>query len=128
MSHRQPRVCFDVDGTLIHQDTNPHTGRVEDTPRYEVIWLFHLLHMMGCDMYIWSGSGQDWAIRWRDKLNLRAEVVEKGSFQPDIAIDDMDVSLGRVNLKVEQLFKAGLFPQSVREPVSQTSDLPDETT
>ena len=96
------RVAFDVDGTLIHQE-----GELYDTPRYDVIQLFKLLEGFGCEMYIWSGGGIDHATRWRDKLGLKAEVVRKGAFQPDIAIDDMDLdfrgiegSLGLVNLQV----------------------------
>jgi predicted HAD superfamily phosphohydrolase YqeG len=89
------KVAFDVDGTLIHQ-----IGEREDTPRYEIIDLFKKFESLGCVMYIWSGGGEDYAARWRDKLGLSAVVVAKGSFQPDIAVDDMDVTLGKVNLKV----------------------------
>lgn len=88
-------VAFDVDGTLIHQ-----VGNKEDTPRYDVISLFHTLESVGCIMHIWSGGGEDYAARWRDKLGLDAIVVAKGSFKPDLAVDDMDVELGKVNLKV----------------------------
>lgn len=90
------RVAFDVDGTLIHQIEE---GR-EDTPRYDVINLFKTLESVGCVMHIWSGSGVDYAARWRDKLGLSAVVVVKGSFEPDMAVDDMEVKLGKVNLKV----------------------------
>lgn len=89
------KVAFDVDGTLIHQKLDG-----PDVPRYEVIDLFHKLESLGCHLYIWSGSGVDYAVRWRDKLGLEAEVVAKGSFKPDIAVDDMEVQLGVVNLKV----------------------------
>ncbi len=92
-------VCFDVDGTLIHQE-----GPLCDTPRYEIIALFKSFESLGCMMYIWSGGGVQYAKRWRDKLGLTALVVEKGSFTPDIAIDDMahesEFNLGKVNLPV----------------------------
>lgn len=88
-------VAFDVDGTLIHQ-----VGQKEDTPRYEVIALFKQFEKFKCEMVIWSGGGIDYAARWRDKLGLNARVVAKGSFQPDIAIDDYEVTLGKVNLTV----------------------------
>ena len=99
------RVCFDVDGTLIHQ-----MGEKPDTPRYEVIQLYYLFEKFGCEMYVWSGGGVDYARHWRDKLGLmNAKVVMKGSFQPDIAVDDMDLdfrmrenSLGKVNLQVKE--------------------------
>lgn len=96
-------VAVDVDGTLIHQ-----VGESEDTPRYDVIQLVLLLREFGCDIYIWSGGGVDYATRWRDKLGLKfATVVAKGSFKPDITLDDMDLdfrnsekSLGVVNIQV----------------------------
>lgn len=89
------KIAFDVDGTLIHQ-----IGEKEDTPRYEIISLFKTLEKLGNEMYIWSGGGVDYAQRWSEKLGLTAKVVEKGSFKPDMAVDDMDVELGIVNLKV----------------------------
>lgn len=95
MSHEQPTIAFDVDGTLIEQ-----VGEKADTPRYDIIEMFLKFHHLGCHMFIWSGSGMDWAERWRDKLGLEAQVVAKGSFTPDIAIDDCEVTLGKVNIKV----------------------------
>lgn len=91
------KVSFDVDGTLIHQ-----VGAGQDVPRYDVIQLFKLYESFGCEMYIWSGSGVEWARTWRDKLNLTsARVVGKGSFVPDIAIDDIpETRLGRVDICV----------------------------
>lgn len=88
-------VAFDVDGTLITQNKNG-----EDIPRYEVIELFHHFYGLGCTMIIWSGSGEDYAMRWAKKLGLKASVIKKGSLQVDIAVDDMEVELGIVNLKV----------------------------
>ena len=93
------KIAFDVDGTLIHQ-----SGDKIDTPRYDVINLFLSFEKLGYEMYIWSGGGIDYAERWRDKLGLGAVVVEKGSFKPDIAVDDMahewEFNLGKVNLAV----------------------------
>jgi hydroxymethylpyrimidine pyrophosphatase-like HAD family hydrolase len=93
------RIAFDVDGTLIHQ-----SGSREDTPRYDIIALFHSFEKLGYEMYIWSGGGVDYATRWKEKLGLNAKVVEKGSFKPDIAVDDMahesEFNLGVVNLAV----------------------------
>lgn len=98
-------VAFDVDGTLITK--GPHS---EDIPRYEVIKLFHALEALGCEMFIWSGGGEDYARHWRAKLGLRAHVAVKGSFKADLAIDDlpsddiwnekMKQTLGTVLLKV----------------------------
>jgi len=87
-------VAFDVDGTLIYQ-----IGEKEDTPKYEVINFYHLLEKFGCEMYIWSGGGNDYADRWKRKLGLNGSVVRKGSFKPDIAVDDEEVNLGKINIR-----------------------------
>lgn len=102
------KIAWDVDGTLIYQDGKKGMpGSLEDTPRYDVIALFHAFQKLGCDMYIWSGGGIDYAKRWAEKLGLEAKIVMKGSFKPDITFDDMDLdlrererSLGRVNIQV----------------------------
>ena len=90
------KVAFDVDMTLIIEDENG-----KSVPHYDVITLFKALENFGCKMYIWSGSGMDYAKQWKDKLGLEAEIVAKGSFTPDIAIDDIaNTKLGKVNLIV----------------------------
>ncbi len=96
------KIAWDVDGTLIHQD-----GSREDTPRYDVIILFHIFQKLGCDMYIWSGGGVEYARRWAEKLGLQATIVPKGSFKPSLTFDDLDLdmretekSLGLVNIQV----------------------------
>lgn len=93
------KIAFDVDGTLIHQKDSAC-----DVPRYDVISLFKSLESLGCEMYMWSGGGIDYAEHWRNKLGLKAHVVMKGSFVPDIAIDDMahelEFNLGTVNIPV----------------------------
>ena len=87
------RVCFDIDGTLISED-----GSIG----YDVIRLFHALEALGCEMFIWSGGGVDYAERIRDKLSLDAKVVAKGSFIPELSIDDQIVTLGKANLCVSK--------------------------
>ena len=90
------KIAIDVDGTLIKQVNGL------DVPRYDVIWLLTSLQLVGNKIYVWSGSGLDYAKRWAEKLGLEeVEVVEKGSFVPDISIDDVaDTNLGTVNMKV----------------------------
>jgi len=95
MSNNYVAIAFDVDGTLIQL-----TGPKEDTPRYEIIAMFHFYEKMGCRMFIWSGGGVDYAQRWSEKLGLTAMVVAKGSFTPDICFDDEDVKLAKVNIRV----------------------------
>lgn len=84
-------IAFDVDGTLIF-------GYF---PNYHAIDLFRWFERNGWEMYIWSGGGIDYATRWAEKLRLKAKVVEKGSFIPEIAVDDEDVTLGKANIKMQ---------------------------
>lgn len=95
-SHRT--IAFDIDGTLIWMEGTP--GEEPDTPRYKIVQLFKFFEQLGWSMYIWSGGGMDYAERWRDKLGIKALVVTKGSFVPDIAVDDEEVKLGKTNIRV----------------------------
>jgi len=94
-----PTAAFDVDGTLIHALSD----RI--VPRYPVIQLFRTLEAMGCEMYIWSGGGEDYARMIANRLGLNATVVSKGSFTPDIAIDDFETKLGKTDLRVPLQFQ-----------------------
>lgn len=89
-------VAFDVDSTLITQD--PTTGR--DVPNHKVLDLFRTYSDLGCQMVIWSGSGEDYAEQWRDKLGLQATILRKGSVTVDIAVDDQQVVLGKINIQI----------------------------
>lgn len=84
------KICCDVDGTLIHHK--------DDTPRYEIIALLKSFEKLGCEIFIWSGGGVDYAQHWANKLGLKYPVIAKGSIKADIAIDDEEVGLGLVNL------------------------------
>jgi phosphoserine phosphatase len=99
-----PTVAFDVDQTLITCKLKVEGGILipegPDIPRYEVIELFRKFKKFGCQMFVWSGGGVDYAKQWAEKLGLEATAVAKGSFKPDIAVDDQDVTLGTVNIKV----------------------------
>lgn len=86
------KVAFDVDGTLIDH---------RDYVRPEIVDLYKALQKLGCEMYIWSHGGVDYAEIWRSRLHLLGKVVEKGSFKPDIAVDDQKCAfLGKVDLHV----------------------------
>ena len=91
------KIAFDVDGTLIKQNRDGL-----DIPHYKVIYLLRLLReILDVDsIYIWSGSGFDYAKRWKEKLDLPGHVIVKGSIPVDIAFDDEEVNLGKVNIKV----------------------------
>jgi hydroxymethylpyrimidine pyrophosphatase-like HAD family hydrolase len=84
-------VGCDIDGTLID-----YVGK----PRYEIINLLAMLKSLGCEIFIWSGGGLDYSKTVVDRFGLNYQVVEKGSIKVDIAIDDMEVQLGKVNMCV----------------------------
>lgn len=96
------KIAFDVDGTLINPD---------NTPRYDVINFLNVLDLVNngfkpVEFIVWSGGGVDYANQWVEKLGLRNQllnslrVIAKGSEEVDIAIDDQEVTLGKVNIQV----------------------------
>jgi len=98
-------IAFDVDDTLIVPSVV--TGLPYETPNYETIALFKWYEAQGCKMVIWSGSGIEWAVNWAERLGLIAEIRIKqkelgadGLPVVDIAYDDCDVDLAKVNIKV----------------------------
>lgn len=96
------KIAFDVDDTLIIPSVVAGFGR--DTPNYDTIAVFHWLEAQGCEMIIWSGSGIDWATTWAEKLGLSATIrVKEKSEDVDIAFDDCDVDLAKVNVKVKRI-------------------------
>lgn len=110
-------VAFDVDDTLIVPSVAVGFGN--DVPNYEMVQiaLWHIA--MGHTVVIWSGSGVDWATRWAEKLGLVADnvfiwvkerVIEGdlvndnyGNPMVDIAYDDMEVDLAKVNIRVKRI-------------------------
>lgn len=94
------KIAFDVDDTLIIPNI---VGFALDTPNYETIKTFKWFEAQGNEMIIWSGSGIDWATTWAEKLGLKARIIVKGSEDVDIAVDDMDVMLGTINIKVKRV-------------------------
>jgi len=91
VNNQNIKVCFDVDGTLITHS---------DVPRYDIIAIYKSLEKLGCQLYIWSGGGCQYAERWAEKLGLYGTIIRKGSIKPDIAFDDEEVKLGLINIKV----------------------------
>jgi len=96
------RIAFDVDDTLIIPSVV--TGN-RDVPNYETIAIYRWFQSQGHTMIVWSGSGIDWATSWAEKLDLRPDAIipknDKGGV--DIAFDDCDVLLGKVNVKVKRI-------------------------
>lgn len=100
------KIAFDVDDTLIIPRII--TGLEVDTPNYENIAIYNWFKAQGNYMIIWSGGGQDYARMWGEKLGLCAdEYRDKGmgskDLTIDIAFDDCNVDLAKVNVKVKRI-------------------------
>lgn len=104
MRYLRPIVAFDVDETLMGYGNEP---------REDVIQFLKLFVKFGCDVVVWSNGGCDedsevYAARVVKDLGLEGvRVIKKGSIDPDITIDDLDIwtrisegTLGRVNIRV----------------------------
>ena len=96
-------IAFDVDDTLIIPGIANSTGR--DIPNYEVISTYRWFQKQGHFMIIWSGGGVGYAEMWAKKLGLSPDnIIEKRKNDTvDIAFDDCDVDLAKVNIKVKRL-------------------------
>ena len=96
-------VAFDVDDTLIIPSIA--TSSDIDTPNYETIALYRWFQAQGNRMIVWSGGGVDYAKMWANKLGLfPCEIrVKQKTPDIDIAFDDCDVDLAKVNIKVKRL-------------------------
>jgi len=98
------RIAFDVDDTLIIPGIA--TGLPMDTPNYDTIALYWWFKAQGNTMIIWSGGGVDYATRWAEKLGLKPDHIlskTKEGNNVDIAFDDCNVDLAKVNIKVNRL-------------------------
>lgn len=90
------RIAFDVDGTLIEKTIS---GR--DIPRHKVIDLLRWFQSQGHDVYVWSGGGIEYAKEWSHKLGLHdVTICPKGGLSMEISVDDEEVELAKVNIKV----------------------------
>lgn len=103
MENKKLKTAWDIDDTLIIPSIA--TGLPTDTPNYETIALYKWFQAQGCHMILWSGGGVDYATRWGEKLGLKPDEVrvKKKSEDVDIAFDDCDVDLAKVNVKVKRL-------------------------
>ena len=96
---RNIKVAFDVDDTLIVPSVVTGT---RETPNYETIALYKWFQSQGCYMIVWSGSGNDWAAMWAEKLGLQPNEIriKQKSDDIDICFDDCEVDLAKVNVRV----------------------------
>ena len=98
-------IAFDVDDTLVVPAIA--TGFDRDVPNYETIAIYKWFQAQGNYMIIWSGGGKEYAKMWAEKLGLEAdEILAKDTRMKDridIAFDDSDTELGKINVKVKRL-------------------------
>ncbi|MFW5983185.1 MAG: hypothetical protein ACOCQ4_01695 [bacterium] len=95
------KIAFDLDDTLIIPAIA--TGFERDVPNYQNIQIFHWFQEQGHYIIVWSGGGVDYVQAWMDRLGLAPdEICKKGEKEVDIAFDDADVQLGKVNIKVKR--------------------------
>jgi hypothetical protein len=87
-------ICFDIDGTLFDY---------KEQPREKIIAMAKsLLQDSNNRVFFWSGGGVEYAQMRCRRVGLPEDrVIPKGSFQPDIAIDDQEVNLGFNNLRIQ---------------------------
>lgn len=97
------RIAFDIDDTILVPSVVLGFGN--DTPNYEVIAMYKWFQAQGNEMILWSGSGVDWAKTWGEKFGLQPFTVrmKEKSEDIDIAFDDCDVELAKVNVKVRRM-------------------------
>ena len=101
------KIAWDVDDTLIVPAVAT-SGFDTDTPNYENIAIYKWFQAQGHTMIIWSGGGKDYAKHWADKLGLKADIIadkllDVRTYDIDIAFDDCDVKLAKVNVKVKRI-------------------------
>jgi hypothetical protein len=99
------KIAFDVDDTLIIPACALDLDR--DVPNYDTIAIYLWFQRQGNYMIIWSGGGESYAKMWADKLGLKAdEIIAKTTQRKeeiDIAFDDSEINLAKVNIKVRRI-------------------------
>ena len=97
------KIAFDIDDTLIVPRVV--TGFDYEVPNYATLKILHWFQDQGHTIILWSGSGIDWAETWAHKLGIYPCTVRIKEKSPDIdiAFDDCDVDLAKVNVKVKRI-------------------------
>lgn len=94
------KVAFDIDDTI----WKVRPSHMDQVPDYDLIQVVRWFHQNGDQVFFWSAGGTDYCQTIITKLGLNAygQVAEKGSFTPDIAFDDQETSLGKVDVRVRR--------------------------
>jgi len=94
------KVCFDIDDTLY----KIRLHKRDQVPDYDLIQVLRWFCQNGDEVFVWSAGGIEYANIFVRKLGLDdiVTVVEKGSFKPDIAFDDCETKLGKVDVRIKR--------------------------
>ncbi len=97
------KIAFDVDDTLIIPAVA--TGYDNDIPNDKTVAILRWFQEQGHTIIVWSGGGVPYAKGWAEKMNLEpCEIrIKQKSDDIDIAFDDCDVDLAKVNVKVKRI-------------------------
>lgn len=94
------KICFDIDDTLY----KIRLDRRDQVPDYDLIQVLRWFHKNGDEVFVWSAGGIDYAETFVKKFGLDdlVTVVTKGSFKPDIAFDDCETNLAKVDVRINR--------------------------
>lgn len=108
------KVAFDVDGTLRCNCTDT----CED-PNMRIVRMFNIMaSFKNVEMFVWSGGGKEYAMRFANLFELRVAhkncISKIGAPAMDIAVDDQhEFNQADINLIVREKRKNGFLSQSV---------------
>lgn len=108
------RIAFDIDDTLYKIERGGVENlMVRQVPDYDLIAVLRWFHNNGDEVFVWSAGGTDYAQTIVDKLGLRklvtvipkvssAKLLEKRYEGMDIAFDDCETNLAKVDIRVKR--------------------------
>lgn len=102
-------VAFDIDDTLWKVRVRGNKG--DQIPDYDLIQVLRWFYENGDKVIVWSAGGIDYALKIAEKLGIdeMVTVVEKGSIKTDIAFDDRETKLGKVDIQVKREPHQGFY-------------------
>lgn len=103
------KVAFDIDDTLWKIDRKLKA----QVPDYDLIQVLRWFYNNGDEVFVWSAGGLDYAQQIVDKLGLTemvtvipkismAKLLEKRYTGMDIAFDDCETNLAKVDVQVRR--------------------------
>ena len=99
-------VAFDVDDTLLIPNVAMEESEFDEwNPHYKNINAYKWFQSQWYYMIIWSGSWVEWAKKWSEEFLLFPDEIreKRKSEDVDLSIDDCNVDLASINLKVKRI-------------------------